>query len=222
MTSSRTKATEASGALKAAANPAAAPAALAARLFCFDTPSNRARLEARLLPILNRRAFAPKTLPAADADDSREEFDRRYSAGRVPKFLPKSEFDLRNAAAGRSRRDLHQSADDQRRDDNYAKADPEKMRTADGRLLLEKEALKPGDRQLKRHRRQARRQPVEKGSEQRASFPMHAVKNVGDGSHLHIIKECKEVSSRRLRPQSGRPSSERRRPKLLVGNEGAS
>ena len=61
--SSSTNATPASGALSAADNPAAAPAALAARRFCFATPSIPAQVDARLLPICTVGPSRPRLCP---------------------------------------------------------------------------------------------------------------------------------------------------------------
>src|SRR5438046_1210410 len=108
MSSSKTNVTAAMGVLKAAANPAAAPA-----LSCFAQQACEIRCHAA--SNLNAWSLSSEAASAANAKNSGKEFHPGNSPGNHPKIFPKGELELRNTAAGSRWRERGQQKSDYQR-----------------------------------------------------------------------------------------------------------
>jgi len=92
MISSSTKVVAASVALKAAANPAAAPAAEAARRFCFASPVSPARLDASVPRICTLGPSRPRLEPPPTLMIPARNFTHATRHGVKPKSFQKASF----------------------------------------------------------------------------------------------------------------------------------
>ena len=90
--SSSTKVTPASGVLKAAASPAAAPVAAASRRFCLGSPANPASSELAVPASCTLGPSRPKLLPPPICNVAEINFTHSTRNGTKPKFFQNAAF----------------------------------------------------------------------------------------------------------------------------------